>query len=122
MIFRETGNLTRPLFLALTVAVLLVLGFGFHSPTAQATLPGENGRLLVSVQKGPVSAPNSPVFPSSLYRLGLDGLGWEFPLSSVTDFDPALSPDGSRLAFVRNPPERVFLGKIGALGQVRQMA
>ncbi len=75
---------------ALLAAVLL------PSP-AQAAFPGQNG-LVLFVQRAPSSS-------EAIYVMNADGTG-RTPLTADgtfhEDFGPAFSPDGTRIAFVRN--------------------
>ncbi len=98
--------------LGLFVIVLLLFG---SSPNAEATLPGKNGPLLVDAQEGPLPVPPGPMYVSHLYHLALDGSHSEIT-APESNYDPAISPDGTKLAFIRNPGDQLWLGDVSKVG------
>lgn len=88
---------------------------------AAATVPGQNGPLLVSTREAPLPTdPWHPTYVSHIYRLGLNG-----KVSKLTmpwsNYSPALSPDGKKLAFVRNPGDQLWLAKVGDLASATRL-
>jgi Tol biopolymer transport system component len=99
------------------------------SPPAGATLPGQNGPLLISSQ---VAAPSgSPIENlGQIFLLNEDGTASRIGKQGVGhNYDPAISPDGRFLAYVRNPIDRIrpadgdqlWLGEIKHLESARQI-
>ena len=84
------------------MAAALAVGLSGTGSPAQASFPGENGRLACEGQRG--SALPEPAPPGSsrteVFTVNPDGTG-EMVLTNndVRDGDPAFSPDGSQISF-----------------------
>lgn len=74
-------------------AGLICIVFAFSGPAAFATFPGTDGRITYSAGNAQISTGIFTVFP--------DGSGTT-RLTAPHTFDPAWSPDGRRLLFVRD--------------------
>lgn len=81
---------------------------GYAGP-AKATLPGQNGPLLITAVTGE-SSDLEPALSSRIYLLGQNGR--PNPLSPKGAFygDPGISPDGRRIVFRKDPGEQLWLG------------
>ena len=90
----------RSIMLAVLLAAgLLVAGLMASVEPAQATFPGDNGRIAFSSNRAPAT---------SFQIYSVNSTGREADLSPVTtqlagfDGDPVYSPDGTKIAFERN--------------------
>ncbi len=95
--FRVTG--------LLMVALLLVAA---STGSASATLPGKNGKLLVS-SYGDYGSPVS--WQRWLFKSNLSGRTSRYlGKSNESFYDASISPDGHRVAYSRFPGDRLYLG------------
>lgn len=100
------------LFRGIAGAALAVLLLLTVSCSASGSLPGQGGPLLVSSEIGP--NPQDPIYVSHLYRLDLRGTVREFSMEE-SNYSPAVSPIGDRIAFVRNPGDQLWTAPVGDL-------
>ena len=117
---RQGRGFSRRSLRALTMLLTIVSsGLLFVvSPQAEASLPGENGALLISADEGPFE--EAPLFVPHIYDLNLDGSFKRYAASGSVHY-PSLSPSRSHLAFSRNPGDQLLLGKVGDIDSARQV-
>jgi WD40 repeat protein len=83
------------------LALWLVAGLSLGSAPAQATFPGENGRIACEGDRTPQPDPVPRNFaPTEIFTVNPDGSDERvLTRNLVTDGDPAFSPDGQKIAF-----------------------
>lgn len=99
-------NATRVL-----IAGLAIIGAGLIAPASQATVPGQNGKLLVGKNDGG-SGSLALVNP-------FNGAVHDIP-SSTSNYDPSFSPDGRSIAFISNPGDQLHMKRLSG-GPIRAL-
>lgn len=84
---------------ALLVAGLVVLGAALAASPALGAFPGQNGRIAFTGYSGPF--PEYRDTSAEIYTVNPDGSGQaQLTDNASLDFQPAFSPDGTKIAFV----------------------
>jgi len=93
------------------VAAVALLAVALLASTAQAAFPGTNGKIaFVSSRDGNFE----------IYAMNPDGSGQtRLTTNPATDFDPAWSPDGRRIAYVGFTDQGPDLPPLGIIWTVR---
>jgi Tol biopolymer transport system component len=90
---------TTVLAAAIASAVLLVALAG-TAREAQATFPGENGRIAFASNRTAGEGVDNPEGDFEIFTMNIDGTGLtQLTENAALDFDPEWSPDGERIAF-----------------------
>lgn len=115
---REISELISKLAGPITVALCLVAAWPSGS---KATLPGQNGPLLIDTSIPSEGKPGQPLSWRYVFRMSLDGAIEQLTPTDQVSSSPAISPDGKLLAFRRNPGDHLWVAPVGNPGAARQV-
>jgi len=81
------------------VAVAALAGLGLAKP-AEATFPGDNGRITFASNRTTGEGVSNPEGDLEIFTMNRDGTGLtQLTENAAFDFDPEWSPDGEKIAF-----------------------
>ncbi|MFN2525650.1 MAG: hypothetical protein ABR505_05220 [Actinomycetota bacterium] len=101
------GSRPKEAFISAALALAIAWSaFPATVGTAEAAFPGRNGLIIVPIRVDPLPQQAPPYLDDlDLFTLGPDGTGLTRLTSGPpADFDPAWSPDGTKIAFARATP------------------
>src|SRR3712207_8382853 len=93
--------MTTAIAAAMTVAALLLLAGTERE--AEATFPGENGKIAFASNRTTGEGVNNLEGDFEIFTMNRDGTGLQqLTENAASDFDPEWSPDGQRIVFQRS--------------------
>ena len=88
---------------AMVSAGLLLAALAGTAREAEATFPGNNGKIAFASDRTTGEGVNNPEGDFEIFTMNRDGTGLrQLTENAASDFDPEWSPDGERIAFESN--------------------
>jgi Tol biopolymer transport system component len=99
----KTNRLRIPVAIAATVLAASMLSLTTPTKPAEAAFPGANGKIVFVSSRTTGAGVNNPTGDSEIFTMNPDGTGrTQLTFNTVTDSEPAYSPNSMKIAFVSN--------------------